>query len=248
VIEVQDFVTLSRLDEEHFGIRTARASDVDIHKLKTILAFCKSNRVELLIAKCSPSEIRAVHAMEDLGFRLMDTIIFFSFSLSKQQIPSANVDHVTVRQVGPGDESRVKQIAHQAFHNYTGHYHMDERLDKVKSTEVYALWAYNCCISGEYSDTVFVAEYEGTIAGFSAMKKHSDREWIAILGAVEPKYQGFGIGKALNIARIKYCRAQHAEHLTSPISISNLSGQVISQQFHYHPSRYEYTFHKWFTS
>jgi hypothetical protein len=45
-------VRLSAIDEERFGIRTARVDDVTLDNLSVIDEFCRAHTVKLLIARC----------------------------------------------------------------------------------------------------------------------------------------------------------------------------------------------------
>src|SRR6266540_3969620 len=81
-------VYLSTLEEERFGIRTARAAQVKLATLPAVLEFCEANAVVLLIARCPVSEIHAAQEMERQGFLLTDTLVYQIRSLVSPPLPA----------------------------------------------------------------------------------------------------------------------------------------------------------------
>ena len=81
-------IDLSAIDEERFGIRTARASNVTVEGLSKVLDFCQAHSVVLLIARCLTANTQAAQAMERHGFLLMDTLIYYERNLIKPSIPT----------------------------------------------------------------------------------------------------------------------------------------------------------------
>src|SRR5687768_14568531 len=122
---------LSSIDEERFGIRTARATMVILDTLPTIMDFCQDNNVVLLIARCAVSELRVAQKMERQGFQLMDTLVYYTFDLERRAIPS-DAGEAVVRPLASGEEDEVKLVAAESFRSYYGHYHADEKLDRTQ--------------------------------------------------------------------------------------------------------------------
>jgi hypothetical protein len=242
----QLIIDLSTLDEKHFGYITAKASSIHYNNLEQLFSFCSDKDVEFLIARCDPVEIKAVHAMEREGFLLMDTSVYYTLDLLSALNPRAFLDHTTISKILPGEEREVEEIARQAFASHIGHYHADEKLDANLCTEVYASWAYNCCISKEFADRVFVASVHGRPAGFSALKRLSKEEWKGVLMGVLPQFRTCGLGKALTAERIIYCISQGGQFLTIPVSAANYPIQIVLHQLNFKALRFEYIFHKWF--
>ena len=133
-------VRLSEIDEKRFGMRSAHAEGITAADLPDIVEFCRVNSVVFLIARCITTDLPAAQAMEENGFRLMDTLIYYTRHLVKAPIPEDTND-VQVRPVRSGEERQVEAIAFDAFKGYFGHYHADPYLDRVKCDEVYTDWA-----------------------------------------------------------------------------------------------------------
>ncbi|MDP8931472.1 MAG: GNAT family N-acetyltransferase [Actinomycetota bacterium] len=237
-------VALSPLDEERFGVVTARASGVTAERVTQVLDFCAHHGVEFAIVRCATNDLRAVQELEDTGFRLMDTLVYYGRGLEDPP-PPMDDGPVRVRPAAPGDEMRVRAIAARGFTGYVGHYHADERLDRAACDEVYASWAYRSCIESGVADGVLVAELDGDIVGFSTIRIKDDQEAEGVLDAVDPAVRRRGIYRQLGIARIDWCRRHGLSRLVVPTQLANPASQRGLVRLGFAPQRSSYTFHWW---
>lgn len=238
-------IYLSAIDEERFGIRTARASVLTVESLPSVLDFCCSNGVTLLIARCLASELRAAQAMERDGFALMDTLMYYRRDLVAESIPS-DTGAVLVRPMRPGEEDGVKAVAAVSFRGYFGHYHADERLDRAKCDEAYKSWAYRSCVSRDVADEVLVAESAGSIVGFATLRLNDNDEGEGVLVGVAPSFQGQGIYGSLMIHGMEWCLSNGATRMMYSTQITNIAVQKALTRMGFELSHAYYTFHKWF--
>jgi len=238
-------VRLSAIDEERFGIRTARASQVTLATLPIVLDFCRANHVKFLIARCLASELAAAQAMEQKGFILMDTLIYYARSLKKMPIPP-DTGKIPVRSIRPGDEEQVKIVAARAFHGYFGHYYADPRLDRTKCDEVYISWAVRSCISREVADEVLVADDGRSILGFATLRINSPKEGEGVLFGVDPLAQGRGIYPSFMIRSMEWFLGRGCTRHVVSTQITNITVQKFWVRLGFEPSHAYYTFHKWF--
>ena len=192
-----DFIRLSPLDETRFGIRTARAEGVTLERLPTVLEFCHTQNIQMLIARCSTGDLPSLQAMEEAGFQLMDTLVYFDFDLHHKELPSRR--DFNIRVVQPQDVAAVKEIARQAFRGYDSHYHADPRLDQSTCDEIYVDWAVRSCSNKDVADEVFVADSNNGILGFLAIKMDKTKVADCRLYAVSQQSQRGGVGQALLI-------------------------------------------------
>jgi len=241
----RETVAFSEIDSERFGVRVARAQIVS-NRLSRVLDFCTTERIDLLVARCSTSDLEAVQEMESKGFLLMDTLVYYSFDLTKKQIPEDPCE-VRVRRLQPGDEAEIPRVASAAFKGYMGHYHADRRLDSSKCDEAYRSWAERSCTPGKAADEVLVAEIGGKVAGFATLRLNSPQEVEGLLYAVAPESQGKGICPLLMIRSLQWSRAQGAKRMMISTQVTNVSMQKVWCRTGFEPSHSYYTFHKWFT-
>lgn len=238
-------VQLSPIDSERYEISIARATDVTQDTLPNILKFCHDNHVKMLIARCSTSHLATAQAMEQSGFLLMDTLVYYNFEYAKSAIPD-NTSQAVIRGVQLGDEIDVEKVAREAFKDYYGHYHADSRLDKSKSDEAYISWAVRSCVSREVAKEVLIAEVEGHVAGFATLRMNSADEGEGVLFGVAPDYQGHGIYRAFMIHAMRWVQGQGAKRIIVSTQVNNIAVQKVWARLGFTMSGSYYTFHKWF--
>ena len=238
-------VSLSPIDEERFGVRSARASEITLDSLPAVMDFCRGRGVALLIARCLSSELRVAQAMEEEGFALMDTLIYYTRDLVELPIPP-DTGKVPIRPIRPGEEDDVKSVAAKAFVGFSGHYHADGRLDPKKCDEVYADLAFRLCVSRDAGDEVLVAELDGSIVGFGAWRLGSSEEAEALLGGVVPSARKQGIFVSLLVHGLESYLARGVRRMVGFTQITNTAVQKSWIKVGFQPSYGCYTFHKWF--
>jgi len=241
----EKIVYISDIDEDLFGIRTAKAPNVTLDNLPKIMDFCRDNNVKMLIARCPANNFPAIHAMEGEGFLLMDTLVYYSRDLANTPIPS-DTTKATIRQIRPGEEDRVKEVAAESFRGYLGHYHADDKLDNSKCDEVYISWAVNSCISRDFADEVFVAELNGKILGFSTLRMNDSAESESVLSFVDPSSRKMGIYRSFLIRRMEWSLSKGARRMLTSTQLINIAVQKAWVRLGFEPIRGYYTFHKWF--
>lgn len=236
-------IQLSEIDEERFGIRVARVSSISGHDLPAIMEFCDAEQVKLLIARCQADDLRVVQSMEKVGFLLMDSQVTYRCDLLKP-IPSASV---VTRPVRPDEAETVAALSAKSFRGYGGHYHADERLERARCDEVYSSWAARSCVSREVADEVLVAEREDQLGGFVTLKLKASEGEVPLYG-VASAFHGQGIGGGLITAALYWFLERKIETVTISTQITNIHSQKVLLRLGFEPSRYFYTFHKWFDS
>lgn len=238
-------VYLSDIDEERFGIRTARAPRVSLDTLPSVLEFCREDGVVLLIARCPISELGAAQAMEREGFSLMDVLVYYARSLVKTPIPS-DIGKIPVRPIRLDEEDAVKTVASESFRGYFGHYHADARLDPAKCDEAYVDWAVRSCVSREIADEVLVADLGGVIVGFATLRLNSVGEGEGVLFGVAPSAQGQGIYRSFMVRGMEWCLSKGATRMVVSTQITNIAVQKVWVRLGFELNHAYYTFHKWF--
>ena len=237
-------VYLSTIDGQRFGISIARAPMVALNALPAILDFCYEKNVDLLIARCSTTDIKAAQAMEQEGFLLTDTLVYYVRNLTQSPIPD-DPGKLLVRPVRPNEVETVKGIAAKAFRNYMGHYHADDRLDRTQCDEAYVDWAIRSCVSKDVADEVLVAG-DNALQGFLTLRLAGPEEGEGLLFAVTPEARGHGVGRSLMIHAMQWCLSKGARRMRISTQITNLVAQNVWIRLGFAISHAYYTFHKWF--
>ena len=237
-------IALSPLDQDRFGVVTARDGEVTAETLAPALAFCRDHRVQLLIARCRTGDLAAAQALETAGGRLMDTLVFYARALDQGALPESRCA-VPVRPFAAGEDAAVQRVAAEAFQGYRGHYHADPRLDSARCDEAYQSWAQRSCLSREVAGEVLVAD-DGQVAGFATLRLNSAAEGEGVLFGVAARAQGKGIYQAFMIEGMRWCRARGAARMVVSTQITNLAVQRVWTRLGFEPSGSFYTFHLWF--
>lgn len=238
-------IKFSAIDEARFGIRTAKAILGATTDIPALLDFCRANRIELAIVRCSTLNPRIAQALEGAGFFLTDTLVYFRRDLARKPIPP-DTGTIAIRPVRPGEETTIGRVAAEAFHNYQGHYHADPRLDQAKCDEVYVDWAIRSCTTPGVADVVLVADNEGEIVGFTTLRLESPDAGAIWLAGMVRAAQGKGVNRSLQIQGMNWLRDRGRRWLVYSTQISNIAAQKVLARLGYEPSHSYYTFHHWF--
>ncbi len=239
-------VTLSPLDEQRFGVRTAKCADIRAEQLPEVLEYCHTEQVQLLIVRCSAtSGTRVAQALEENGFLLMDTSVHFVRSLVQGELPDISSD-LAIRPFRLEDEESVRKIAEIAFAGYTDHYHMDLKLDPKRSDEVYVDWSLRGCKSAAPGSAASVCEIDGGVVGYVTARLRSETDGECTLSGVLPEARGKGVYRALMTWGMHWARSQGAERMNFVTQIGNIAVQRVWVGLGFEPFDAFYTFHKWF--
>jgi ribosomal protein S18 acetylase RimI-like enzyme len=237
-------VFISDIDRERFGIKTARVIGLDANNLSFVLDFCAREKVEFLIARCDMTDLHAAQSMEKQGFLLMDTLVYYTFDLTRKKTPDDRGPAI-VRPIRLEEEQEMIEIARASFHGYLGHYHADPRLDKIKCDEAYADWARKAFASRDAENFV-VGEVEDKILGFGVLRTNNPEEGEMFLGGIHPDFQGQGIYHSFLCKAVHWCSSKKTSRLVISTQLRNLPVQKVLIKFGFEISRGYYTYHKWF--
>jgi len=238
-------IALSTLDEERFGVKTAKSKNFTWHEIPEILAQCCQNHVQLLIARCPTLDLKTAQELEKQGFLLMDTLVYYEHNLHLKNNITLN-EKIIIRTILPGEAEMVRALAAEAFKGYRGHYYADAKLNVHQCDEVYPSWAYNSCISQDFANEVLVAVLEDKIVGFATLRINDPKESEVALTGVLPKSLHMGIQRMLIENSLIWSIRQGMKRMITSTQITNIAVQKVWVRVGFHPTSSFYTFHKWF--
>ena len=238
-------VFISNIDQERFGIKTARAVGLTTADLPFALDFCVNHEVKLLIARCSISDLDAAQSMEKKGFLLMDTLVYYTFDLLRRPTPPA-ICKVDFRPIRAGEEPAIERVAVESFRGYFGHYHADKKLDNDQCDEVYVDWAKKACTAKGADENFLVADIQDKIVAFGVFRLNNLDEGELFLGGIHPEYQGRGIYQSFLHRAVDWCLSKNAKRMIISTQLNNVAVQKVLTKFGFEITRGCYTFHKWF--
>lgn len=238
-------IYLSSLEEERFGIRSARAANITRINFPQAIEFCQRHEVTLLIARCEAAQLDAVQEMERMGFFLADTLVYYARDLKTSLLPKPD-SAIIIRPMANGENVKVQAIAEEAFSGYKSHYHADERLDRKKCDEAYKDWANKACRTQDNIHEVLVAHQKDNLLAFATLRMNDPQQGEGVLFGVRPAAQGLGIYKALMTAGMNWCADRYAREMIVSTQIINIAVQKVWGRLGFEPRNYIYTLHKWF--
>jgi GNAT superfamily N-acetyltransferase len=236
-------MTPSEIDTARFGFAVGQAYDITAATVSVVLEESRAAGLRLLLARCAASDWPTVHALEASGFLLMDTLVYLRRPLD--DMPDNGGRH-EVRPAAPAEADEVAHVARDAFRDYIGHYHTDPRLDPLKVAEIYPSWAHRATADPAVADRVLVAEADGRIAGFAALKRIDAELVDGMLYAVAPAQRGRGMYRALLAASIAWASRSGYRSMVYSTQLSNLVALKTVLRMGFVPHRSSYTFHRWF--
>jgi len=238
-------IELNILESERFGVSVAHVVDPAATP-KAIDAVAQKLGVQMVIVRIPANELTRVHAFEQSGYRLMDTLVYYSRGLENLLTVPAASDGVFLRLALPEDVGGVAEVARNSFVGYIGHYHADPKLDSAAADAAYVEWAETSTACASDTSPVIIARLESIPVGFLILRSNGPEEMEIVLNAVEPRHRGRGIytalvGKALSLAKERGYR-----QLLSSTQINNYRVQGVWSRLGFAHSRSLYTLHKWF--
>jgi len=208
---------------------------------------------QLLVCKVQPNERTAIHALEQSGFLLMDTLLEFVFDFSHtsiEEIASGREDEaLKIRPAKAADLPASMAISEKVFADYFGRFHADPQMPIGAPTRVYTEWVRSAFAG--WADWILVAEMDGKIAGYGIWRKPLEiekRHSLSVghydLAAVDPQFRGGGLWAALMLDGMRIAR-DFAQYVIGPVHISNHPVQHILQKFGWNIAGARHSFHKW---
>ena len=208
---------------------------------------------ECVVCRVQSSELAAIHALEQSGFLLMDTLLDFVFDFSRTPLEKIRFPErdgqLKIRRGNAADLPTLFDINEKSFGNYFGRYHADPRIPAGAATRIYTEWVRSAF--QDWADWILVAEVDDQIAAYGLWRKAlgiEERNSLRVahydLAAIDPKFRGRGLWTALMHDGMSIAR-DCAQYLIGPVHVSNYPVHHLLQKFGWNTSGARHSFHKW---
>lgn len=226
------------------------------HRLETVLKACitdaEDHGVRFLSARLPEGAITSLHAVEAIGFRIIESFLTFerktageipfvrsACSRNGETRDSGSDFHVRLAQ--SNEMETVASIAYRAFQSFR--LRIDPQIPESRARHSRREWVRNG-FKGR-AEAIYVAESENHLVGFVLLRSKVDTERVGEIEliAVDPAFHGKGIGKALVAEAIR-----HYQGKTSKIQVGtqakNLRAVGLYTRMGFSVVRSELSFHR----
>ena len=228
-------------DTEFFGRRIASLGPGALTEdgLTRVVEWCRAQRIDCLYALSDSNDARGIHLLEDAGARVVDVRMTFERSIEKPIAAGSS----SARASREEDIPVLRQLAGMSHTN--SRFWADEHFPRSCCTELYATWIEKSCRG--WADRVFVAEADGTPAGYLSCHLRDGRRGEIGIVAVAPHAQGRGLGGALLDTGLSWFAEKNCEHVTVVTQGRNAAAQRLYQSRGFLTSSVRVWHHLWFT-
>lgn len=161
-------------------------------------------QVEFVSARIKCENLAVVHAVEDQGFRVIESYLTFRLD-SPRNMDVATMDK-RIRLAHSSEVQVVSQLAYEVFRY--NRYMMDPLLPEQRARYSRLVWVKNA-FAGR-AEAVYIAEVERKVSGFAVLRtvvsENGEKIGLVDLIAVDPKLAGQGVGSALVLKSLYYFR------------------------------------------
>lgn len=238
-------IELNDLESKRFGITAARLTNPEA-PLEEVDQAARAAGVDMLTTRISASDLARVHALEDNGYRLMDTLVYYSRKLEALPPPRPLPERTTWRAATVQDTEAIVTLSRKAFEGYFGHYHSDPRLENAAADEAYAEWAETSAKQVSPDAPVLIVEADAKVAGYLTLRRNAPEEMELVLSAVDPDCHGRGLYGILIAAALPFSAEAGASRIIISTQINNYAVQRVWSRLGFAHTSSLYTFHKWF--
>jgi L-amino acid N-acyltransferase YncA len=214
----------------------------------SLLQRARAQGLRHLTARVDIADMQAVAVLEDMGFRLMDSLVTY-FTHPRRDPPTPVREVGRVRPMTAADVDAVLAITREAYQGFRGRFHLDPHLPAARSDEIYLEWARQCC-AGRMADRVVVADDgAGGIHGWASTRRVEPAStvggvalWAGSLGACRRAQPGAYAGLIRSLAMENFAAGEVTETQTQNHNIATVRiyGAVGARYV-----RGDYTFHAW---
>lgn len=243
-------ITLNDLESDRFGVLFGRMTMTGnagcAREVADAIDTADRSGIAVLSARLDVTELPSIRMLEDLGFRIMDTLVYYRRTLpTNYEESSHRKDGSYLTRLSVADAQACSAIARVAFRNYLGHYHADPRLSNTAADAAYVDWAERLVLQPEAGSISLGICADSKIQGFITGVPRSNKSSEIILNAVHPDAQRRGFYEALLKKYLREATSRGDLNVMISTQIQNYPVQRIWCKLGFSPFKSLHTFHRW---
>jgi len=214
------------------------------HRLETVLKACIADAeaygVRFLSVRLPEDRLAALHAVEAVGFRIIESFLTFGRE-TDGEIPVNGAPDCHIRLAQPDEMETVASIAYRAFQSFR--LRVDPQIPESRARHSRREWVRNG-FKGR-AEAIYVAKSEKRIVGFALLRSKMDTEKVGEIEliAVDPAFHGKGIGKELVAEAIRHYQGKTSE-IQVGTQAKNLQAVGLYTRMGFSVVRSELSFHR----
>ena len=198
----------------------------------------------------SLDSIPVIHALEAVGFRTMESQVYWLFDLHRQSLPEPQTDAL-FRPHTPDDVDALVALARRVYSPIPNRFYADPHLPTEACDDLYAEWLRNSC-TGEAADYISVIELDGTVAGYATLRYQGNHGGLCnvrigqfLLGAIDPAFRQKGLHDDLMGSLLLWLTEQHADVAFVGTQTNNAAAQAGMVRMGWRPVSSNLAMHCW---
>ena len=217
---------------------------VQYHRLETVLNACiadaEGHGVHFLSTRLPEDELAVLHAVEAVGFRIIESFLTFSRKTAGE-IPRNDESDFQIRLAQLDEMEPVASIAYRAFQSFR--LRVDPQLPDSRARHSRREWVRNG-FKGR-AEAIYVAKSDNRLVGFVLLRSKVETEKVGEIEliAVDPAFHGRGIGKALVAAAIRHYQGETSA-IQAGTQAKNLQAVGLYVRMGFSLIRSELSFHR----
>lgn len=244
---VYEGVVRSDLESARFGVQFGRLdlSAVPPGALADALAEADAEGLQVLSSRVDTTDLDQARALEDVGFRIMDTLVYYRRGLpsTSDEVTAIALEHP--RDLTGADADACSAIARRAFSGYMGHYHADPRLSAAAADEAYADWISRLLLGAPADQIAVGSAKEGKIVGFLVGQRREAGTSEIVLNAVSPDLQRTGCYTAMLCDYLRRAGQRGDREVVISTQLQNYPVQRVWARTGFTLFRSYHTLHRW---
>jgi RimJ/RimL family protein N-acetyltransferase len=217
---------------------------------KAIVQVGKEQGIQNIQTRLPLDNLPAIHALEGLGFRIIEILTTWIFDFAKSPVPAKQQPEL-IRDFRPNDGEALIELARTVYSAMPDRFHLDAHLSAQASDELYAEWMRNSC-SGQMADHIAVAEMDGVAVGYSTLKYFGDYDGLCNariarlgLGAMAPQSRNGGLVTDALIHHLEWLDQRQADFCLVGTQGNNIPPQRVWLRVGFKPATVELYLHFW---
>jgi dTDP-4-amino-4,6-dideoxy-D-galactose acyltransferase len=232
-------------DTQFFGLRIARANvnRLDPEVARSLLAWCCEHKIDCLYFLADADDPVTVRLAEANQFKLVDLRVTLRVDLAAQPVAHKTAPGVTIAPVAATEVPALREIAAGSHHD--SRFYADPGFATARVNALYETWIEQSC--QDKAKVVFVAHWQGQVAGYLACACDSTQTGRISLIAVATGFQGQGIGGALVETGLDWFRKQQLQDVCVVTQGRNTRAMRMYERFGFTVQAIQLWYHRWFS-